>query len=62
MNTPYSFLLFNRPMKPVRSLTSKNHKPKLHVACDGPRKNIEGDAENVDKTRKILDQKPGIVN
>ena len=58
MNTPILFLLFNRPDETsVVFDVLKIIKPKfLYVACDGPRKNIEGDAENVDKTRKIIDQ------
>lgn len=58
MNTPILFLLFNRPNETGAVFdVLKVIKPKyLYVACDGPRKNIGGDAEKVDKTRKILDQ------
>jgi hypothetical protein len=58
MNTPILFLIFNRPNETSEVFNAlKIIKPKfLYVACDGPRKSVENDIENVVKTREILDQ------
>lgn len=56
LNTPVLFLIFNRPdvTKKVFEAIRQAKPPRLYVAADGPRKDKEGEAEVVQKVRKLV--------
>jgi hypothetical protein len=56
LQTPVAFMVFNRP-EPTRRVFEairQARPPKLLVICDGPRANVEGDAERVAEVRQIV--------
>lgn len=56
LNTPILFLVFNRlePTKKVFESIKKAQPPRIYIASDGPRKNINGEIEEVERVRNYI--------
>ena len=52
-NIPILFVIFKRKDVSLRAFAQikKMHPARLYIACDGPRPNVEGEAEMVEATR-----------
>ena len=55
-NIPILFIIFRRKEVALKSLERiRNVRPsRLYIACDGARKNVDGEKELVDSTRQAI--------